>query len=227
MNRLARQVPATNASAPGGDGTRQRLRHATHGLHVHLNRHPMLCGLLKPGYPPAFYQSLLAAYFHIYRSVEEVIDEFLADPDRRAGFSYAQRHKLPWLAEDLRSFAIDPEAPAYRPLQPVSVTLPTGPGQLIGMLYAIEGATLGGQVVARDLLAGLGLGAMSGARFFNGYGDDAETARRWREFEHYADSISDDAAQLRLAEESAAAIFKLIESQLDDYHRRLVSGVGC
>ena len=203
-------------------GTRQRLRHVTHRLHTRLSAQPLLYGLTRPDYPLSIYKLVLTANFHVYRSIESAIETCLAAPAFSAPFAYADRRTLPWLAEDLQHFGIDPDAAAHRPRQPPLLSVPGGPGQLIGTLYAIEGATLGGQVVSRQLQANLGLAATTGARFFHGYGDVAETGRRWQAFEQYADSVSDDALELRAAENAATAVFKMIEVQLDDYHARLI-----
>ena len=52
--------------------------------------------------------------------------------------------------------------------------------QALGCLYVLEGATLGGQIIARELRARFGLDDNHGAAFFSGYG--AETGMRWKEF---------------------------------------------
>jgi heme oxygenase len=54
------------------------------------------------------------------------------------------------------------------------------PAQVLGCLYVIEGATLGGQIISKHLLANLGLGPDTGAAFFNGYG--AESGHQWQSF---------------------------------------------
>lgn len=221
MSPLAAAVAPATVTAPTAEGTRQTLRRATHALHADLDRHPMLHGLTRPAFPLPCYQLILTGYFHLYRSLEQGIEQSIQRLGPAVPFRYVGRRKLPWLAQDLQHFGIDPEGAPHRPLRAAAVATPSAPGQLIGILYAIEGATLGGQVISRALRLSLGLTATTGARFFNGYGDAAETVRRWRQFERYADSIRDDPAQLRLAAEAAAAIFRLIRIQLDDYHRRL------
>ncbi len=50
--------------------------------------------------------------------------------------------------------------------------------EVLGCLYVIEGATLGGRLIARHLSAALGVTPMRGGRFFEGYGDD--TSRMWQ-----------------------------------------------
>jgi len=61
----------------------------------------------------------------------------------------------------------------------------------LGCLYVVEGSTLGGQVITRQLLKSLGLTAENGVAFFNGYG--AETGLRWKAFGAW---LEEGAAQL-------------------------------
>lgn len=95
-------------------------------------------------------------------------------------------------------------------------------GALIGTLYAIEGATLGGQVISRHLQTTLGLTASTGARFFNGYGDTLSTQQHWQEFCQFAGSIADRPQLVLSAQLAAVRMFELIESQLDALHVRLI-----
>lgn len=50
----------------------------------------------------------------------------------------------------------------------------------LGCLYVLEGATLGGQIIARQLTDSLGVTADSGGAFFSGYGP--ATGPMWRSF---------------------------------------------
>jgi heme oxygenase len=51
---------------------------------------------------------------------------------------------------------------------------------VVGCLYVLEGATLGGQVIARRLQETLKIGPENGASFFHGYGRDA--GHLWKSF---------------------------------------------
>jgi heme oxygenase len=203
------------------DTTHSRLQHATHKIHTRLTGQPLLHGLLRPDYPLEQYKLVLAVNFHVYRAVEAAIEAGLAMLDLAATLNYEERRKLPWLSQDLRYFALDPDAPAYRPRQPLALPVPNGPGEVVGLLYVVEGATKGGQVVSRELRANFGMTVSSGACFFNAYGDASETARRWREFEEFADAVRDDPVQLGAAECAAVAVFEMVEKELDDYYTRL------
>lgn len=68
---------------------------------------------------------------------------------------------------------------------------------MLGCLYVIEGATLGGRVITRHLQNQLGTTPDSGGAFFDGYG--AETGSRWKAFctmlSQYADHSADEDRQ--------------------------------
>lgn len=202
-------------------GVCSHLRQVTHLAHVHLNQHPMLSGLTKLGYSMEKYTVVLAAYYHIYAAIECGIGEFLQNSS--FPFDYGERLKLPWLMADLDHFGIDPNMLTWLPLAPVALASPASVGTLIGRLYAIEGATLGGQVVSSHLSQTHSLTADSGARFFNGYGDASETQRRWQEFGAFAESVAGEPDQLECAEVAAMAIFELIEAQLNERHAQFES----
>ncbi len=188
---------------------RRRLRLATHGDHVRLNRHPMLVGLTRKGFPLEQYGAILSAYHRFYEAMEPALLECIAA--ERVPFSYLERQKLPWLAADLAVLGRPlPEAPAG------GIPLPMDRADLIGVLYAIEGSTLGGQVIGRHLAHGLGFTAARGARFFNAYG--ADTAARWAGYCAFAEIIADDEAACRRAGAAAGRVFNAIENLLDDSH---------
>jgi heme oxygenase len=202
------------------DSVALQLRRCTHQAHARINQHPMLSGLTKPAYPLARYKVLLAAYFDVYAGIERGIDSFLADAG--LAFDYERRRKLPWLDADLAHFGIDPASIQWHPCRPAAIAPPASVGELIGMLYVIEGATLGGQLISRHLGDTLGLTAGTGARFFSGYGDALETQRRWREFGVFADSILLQPQQRSLACDGAVCVFDSIEKVLNDCHARFV-----
>lgn len=98
---------------------------------------------------------------------------------RSMGFDYAERQKTPHLLQDLH--ALGETSGAIQDL-PRCQHLPTlaSQGLLLGCLYVIEGATLGGQIITRRLQANLGLTPLTGSAFFGGYG--TQTGHRWKAF---------------------------------------------
>ena len=94
-------------------------------------------------------------------------------------FDTEARQKSPLIARDLRALGFSPTAIDGLP-RSARIPRPTSPSAALGCLYVTEGATLGGQLIARHVENRLGLCPRSGASFFRGYGSD--TGSRWRTF---------------------------------------------
>lgn len=195
------------------------LRQATHLLHARLNDHPLLAGLLHSGSSLNYYLFLLTAYYEFYAALEASIEDCIVRED--IAFSYHDRRKLPWIIEDLQYFEVDPKYPPYCPSCPLKPFTIDSKAQLIGVLYTIEGSTLGGRIISRHLYQHFSLSADNGARFFSGYGD--KTADYWHAFLNFADSLERTPALFSAAEKAAMQIFQGVENVLDDAYARLVA----
>lgn len=201
---------------------RDRLRKATHAAHVRLNHHPLLCDLTRACLVTRTYTTVLQAYARYYQDVEARIVSWLDHP--ASPIAYQSRHKIPWLKADLDYFGLPwPEnsddslslagVPRCQPARDIDQS--TQLGQLAGTLYAIEGSTLGGQVIAKHLHLNFGFGKDSGARFFHGYGE--YTAERWHELCDFLESMAGEVGQIRAAETAAIGEFEQLEGVLNGY----------
>lgn len=192
------------------ESLRHLLRRSTHAEHAQLNRHPLLAGITQAGYPLEHYRLLLASYMALYKSLEQGIGRFFQSPTTR--FVYTP--KLPWLLEDLQYFGDAPDEAASAGQAPRVLFAIDTLGQLLGVLYAVEGATLGGQLIASQLAIHLGLKANAGARFFNGYG--LQTAQQWEQFLAYLERHGTDAVVRAQAVSAAKATFLRVKEALDN-----------
>lgn len=192
-----------------GAVVRGLLREATERNHERLNRHALLAGLLQPDYSLADYRTLLQALLQIYHPLELALLSFL---DTHPGvFDYRPRLKTPNLLQDLAFLQ------SRGPVMPATPCLPNvaGLGELVGILYVIEGSTLGGQLIAKSLEKHLGLNREQGARFFHGYGE--LTAAMWLDFIRFSDGIFGDEKLCRAAKLAADQTFNRFELVLDGY----------
>ena len=160
------------ASAP----VLQALRAHTAELHIALEKRlPFFADSLDA---PAFLH-LMQAYHGFYAPLE---DALRTSPCFPADFDLQARLKSATLRSDLQAMGLSAEAiarlPRCRDLPPLDSS-----AACLGVLYVLEGATLGGQVLRRQILASLGMDAGNGAAFLDVYGE--ETGRRWRAFLHY------------------------------------------
>ena len=90
---------------------------------------------------------------------------------------FEERRKVARLERDLRSLGVHEEAIRGVDLCPDLPRIECV-GSALGSMYVFEGATLGGQVIARRLRSRFGLEA--GSSFFNSYGDDV--GPMWKAF---------------------------------------------
>jgi heme oxygenase (biliverdin-IX-beta and delta-forming) len=209
MEKCAERIRRTYRLA-ARESVRESLRNSTHSLHARLNRHPLLSELTRPGLKTASYAKILGAYRAYFRVVEPALERYLSC--HPGLFDYAPRRKLPWLDTDIAHIPDVPEV-ASPPDELVELAQISEVGDLVGLLYAMEGSTLGGQIIARHLHDHIRLDARSGARFFAAYGPDTEA--RWQEFCAFAETIGDSDDQLARAQASAALAFMALERCLD------------
>ena len=152
----------------------RRLKMATSASHTALEDQ---LPLMNVDLSREDYRQFVGRFFGFYAPLEMQLMASLHW--QQLAFDYAPRRKAPRLVQDLLalgSTATDLAA------MPCCTDLPdcTTPEQLLGCLYVIEGATLGGRSITRHLQIQLGLTPESGGAFFDGYG--AQTGSHWKAF---------------------------------------------
>jgi heme oxygenase len=149
------------------------------------------------------YGNALAALHGIYSQAESWIFDYLQQ--HPTPFDYGPRRKLPKLESDLTAIGRAPGVSnvVFSPKKTM--------GALAGILYTIEGSTLGGQVIAR-LLRQSDSTAQASMLFFSGYGD--ETHQMWTRLMAFLDThcLPSD---YQPAQDSAVSLFSAIKTHLD------------
>lgn len=117
------------------------------------------------------YRELLARLWGFYAPLEQLIGR--AGIASSLTFNWPVRQKEPLLRRDLLALGVNMQGMAQLP-QASSLQLPQleSAAATWGCLYVLEGATLGGAVIARHLQQTFGLHAHNGAAFYNAYGPD-------------------------------------------------------
>ena len=183
----------TSAPAPvptASGGTLARLRAATRAHHERAEaRNPVL----DPALDLAGYRRALAALHAFHAAVERAL---AAVPGLDAVVPELEaRWKAPLLARDLAALGVLPNAtpdatlnatPDAAPGAAPSVTWIDGLPAALGTCYVLEGATLGGQLVARRLRETLGVAPEAGGAFYAAYGE--AIGPRWRAFGRAVDA---------------------------------------
>jgi heme oxygenase (biliverdin-IX-beta and delta-forming) len=152
----------------------RRLRNETSERHAALEQK---LPLVNPSLSRDSYRSILEGFFGYYAPLEVKLG---GSPGwAELGFDFSARRQVPQLEKDLVALGKTTEEVTQLPQCAELPELATIP-QVLGCLYVIEGAKLGGQIITRHLHANLGITPETGGAFFVGYG--AETGARWQAF---------------------------------------------
>lgn len=156
----------------------ERLKSDTQAHHHAAEASPAMQAVMDDRLTRGAYRDHLARLLAFYRATEAALAETpgLADlvPDLDARLVKSQ-----WLRDDLARLGAGPAAPrADVPRFSLA--------QALGTLYVVEGSTLGGRLIARQLSRSVGVGPEDGARFYHSYGD--ARGERWTGFKAALDA---------------------------------------
>ncbi len=150
------------------------LKEATRTHHLQLEAG---LRLTDPHLSGEDYLQVLTRFWGLYTPIEQqVVDcpswqAFMPD--------YLRRVKTPRLRQDLNALGLSPSRIREIPMS-LSVPSLNGLAQVFGAMYVLEGATLGGRIISRQLQERFGYDETYGAAFFTGYGED--TGTMWQRF---------------------------------------------
>ena len=168
MSSRAVPVPETSDVVPALRGT---LRSATRHEHEATERS---FRLMRASITPAEYLGILERFYGYYAPLERAVQR--ASEHHLAGVRLPDHTRAARLRRDLAA-----QGGAHAHLA-TSSALPAldSAAKVIGCLYVIEGAALGGQLIARHLATTLDVSPAHGGAFFHGDGD--LTLARWQGF---------------------------------------------
>lgn len=151
----------------------QRLKVETSILHQELEELPLSKAILREDLTTRDYLKYLHLMHDVIKNLEDLVFPLLyyevAD--------LSQRIKTPLLEQDFNSLSYSkPQStPVFKDLDKQIST-----AFALGMLYVIEGSTLGGRMIYKHIHKTLGYDNQSGAAYFSGYGE--ETGLFWKNF---------------------------------------------
>src|SRR4051812_36950025 len=168
-----RSASPPDRRSEGPSPVRAQLRRATADIH---RRPESRLDLLDPDLSPDRYRRILERFFGFYAPIEAGLAR-VASAGPALGLPLRARTGL--IESDLFSLGLSPREVAGLPR---CADLPrlSGPEEVAGCLYVLEGACLGGRVIAPALRERLGVAQGSGASFF--IGDAERTQARWSVF---------------------------------------------
>lgn len=159
---------------------RTRLRTETAARHLQLERR---LDILDPQLCMSRYRRILAGFLGFYLPIEQGL-RALGPVSPEPGIEPPERAAL--LAADLLAMGMSSRVVQA---QPRCTDLPPlgSVEQMAGCLYVLEGAALGGRIIARTLERTLDVGRAHGASFFAGR---ADTAFRWKRLLGWLEELS-------------------------------------
>ena len=204
--------------APARSTPLESLRDATHECHQRLEATidwPQALGSL------ACYQQLLTCFLSVVKPAEEQSAKWLV-PDPPPDFEPGVR--TAWLERDLRALAgseVDrPSIANTFYVQPTADLCGARAGAgnpvddfgfigswpaAIGAQYVLEGSSLGGQFLSRQLEHSLSLTSENGGAYFAAYG--TATMPRWKSFKLWANERLANSDATQAASEAAVLLF--------------------
>lgn len=184
---------------------RELLREETRSEHHAIEG---IMPFARPGFDRAGYQALLERFYAFYQPLEE---KFLDSADlRERGFDYSARVKTPLLEQDIRNLGGEPARVAPAPASALPAF--SSSDELLGALYVVEGSTLGGQVLSKNLSEKLHLNDEQ-TSFYSSYG--VSTGQKWAEFLAFLKAQNGDSAKNARVLEGARETFRSLRLWLE------------
>lgn len=150
-----------------------RLRNATSQSHTNLENLPISASIMKPDVSTQEYGHYLSLMHDVVTDAEDNIFPLLQAivPDLN------ERSKKQFLETDFQTLGVV-KGRNNKPLSASITNITTG--FALGIMYVVEGSSLGGRVIYKNINAALGYDADNGARYFAGYG--GQTGSHWKKF---------------------------------------------
>ena len=172
------------------------------------------------------YRQQLEQFYGFYTPLEKALhshsDQWLNSVDEtplsdliRSALA-ARLHKTAHLQQDLHHLGVMTGVlPLCSDLPPLNTQT-----EVLGCLYVIEGATLGGRMITRHLSAALVVTPMTGGRFFEGYGDD--TAKMWQGLRQLLVNASPDTEMENSIVTNAIATFACLRGWCESFQKNAI-----
>jgi heme oxygenase (biliverdin-IX-beta and delta-forming) len=190
---------------------RWRLRTATASVHERMHAHAGFKAASAGTIHPIDYRRLLVRLYGFYKPFEEfaraATERFSIDLDMSV------RARAPLLLADLRAIGSDPDANGLISFWRPSICL-LSKGSLLGALYVVEGATLGGVGIARALKDRASY-TDKARSFFAGRRERHGVV--WHQFLERLELLSENYAAISDAERAALETFAAFESWMADW----------
>ena len=150
-----------------------KLRAATTQSHTALEELPVSISIMSPNVTNDQYALYLSLMLDVVKDAEENIF-----PTAHAAVKGLDVHpKAQFIEADIKALGFK-KLQSYKPLS--SNLNEITPAFALGVMYVIEGSSLGGRVILKNINTVLGHDAENGGSYFTGYG--GQTGSHWKTF---------------------------------------------
>lgn len=156
----------------------EKLRAETRADHDELEAIGLSEKIMNGTLTPDEYKKLVRVHYLVHRSLEKQLEKQNVQqyfPELR----YEERKKLPLIRKDIAELGMD-ETDLQRESPAGDLPDPEVPYGLLGTMYVMEGATLGGMVIVKSLRKNDHLKEIDTFHYFGCYG--GETGTQWKQF---------------------------------------------
>lgn len=195
----------------------EKLREETKGAHDRLEAVALSDKIMDGSLQPDEYKKLIRVHYLVHRELENLVEK----NDIQQHFPelhFEERKKMPLLEKDAKELSIAEEklrTPSAGALPDTGGAHGGTPYGLLGMLYVMEGATLGGNVIVKSLRKNEHLSGLGDFHYFGCYGPD--TGKKWKSFlEVLKEKGQGPEAQAEIVE-GARATYELFEENFKEF----------
>jgi heme oxygenase len=185
------------------------LKNQTRPQHDSVEGNPFGKAMMSGTMSREQYKEFLQKFYGFHLVLEQAMSGF---DWSSLGIDFDERRKISLLEQDLRvlgmtggDIALLPKVEELPPMNTLE--------EAVGVMYVMEGSTLGGQIQARQVQKMFGFTAEEGAAYFSSYG--ANVGAMWKMCcEAIVRAANDDAAKEAMIIASAKATFAALERWL-------------
>lgn len=182
-----------------------RLREETAEMHVRMEENRYAEAIMKQSLTMEGYKEYLEKFYGFIKPVERIISNRYNS--NILGFDAAGRGKAKLLEEDLLALGVTREELTGMTTCERLPDVSSIPG-LVGYLYVMEGSTLGGLVITKQLKKFLPINEESNGRYFYSYGQ--EVRPKWNEFREWVLELQLTPEQNEMITSAAKETFDLL-----------------
>ena len=194
---------------------RDQLRAHTHQQHERLHEHGCFLALFNQNLSLGDYRDLIVRLYGFYQPLDRAIGRAIScGAACTAGYDYAER--AGYLAQDLTDLGLSAEAIEESPRCSEAFDI-VSPASLGGILYVIEGATLGGARIDRAARRLLAREDQAGRRFWSWC--RAVGGSRWPMTNRYLEDLEAEGRAVSDLKKGARDTFRLLGDWLSPLDR--------